>query len=194
MKKWFAVCFCVAVVLGAFAFAQSALISPGAPSPGASQNAPQNSPNDQSRITLDVTRVNVLFTVSDKKGRFVTNLTKDDFDVFENKKRQTILEFTAESDLPLRLGLLIDTSNSIRDRFRFEQEAASEFLNTLLRPKTDRAMIVSFDTDYTMQSELTDDHEADQGHPRSASGRRHCSVRRHFSRLPRPADERPATS
>lgn len=113
----------------------------------------------QSRITLEVTRVNILFTVSDKKGRFVTNLTKEDFEVFENKKRQNILEFTAESELPLRLALLIDTSNSIRDRFRFEQEAAIEFLNSLLRPRVDRAMIVSFDTAAELVSDLTDDHE-----------------------------------
>lgn len=113
----------------------------------------------QSRITLDVTRVNILYTVSDKKGRFVTNLVKEDFDVFENKKRQSILEFTAESELPLRMALLIDTSNSVRDRFRFEQEAAVEFLNSLLRPRTDRAMIVSFDTAPELVSDLTDDHE-----------------------------------
>ena len=56
------------------------------------------------RIILDVTRVNMLFTVTDKKGRFVTDLTKDDFEVFENKKPQTIPEFTAETDLPLRLA------------------------------------------------------------------------------------------
>jgi VWFA-related protein len=125
-------------------------------------SAPQAKPladDPQSRITLDVTRVNILFTVSDKKGRFVTNLTKEDFDVFENKKRQNILEFTAESDLPLRLALLIDTSNSVRDRFRFEQEAAIEFLNSLLRPRVDRAMIVSFDTAAELVADLTDDHE-----------------------------------
>lgn len=113
----------------------------------------------QSRITLDVTRVSILFTVSDKKGRFVTNLAKEDMEVIENKRRQNILEFTAESDLPLRLALLIDTSNSIRDRFRFEQEAAIEFLNSLLRPRQDKAMIVSFDTAAEMVSDLTDDHE-----------------------------------
>src|ERR1035438_6573125 len=55
------------------------------------------------RIILDVTRVNMLFTVTDKKGRFVTDLVKDDFQVFENKTPQNIAEFTAETDLPLRL-------------------------------------------------------------------------------------------
>jgi VWFA-related protein len=113
----------------------------------------------RNRISIDVSRVNILFTVSDKRGRFVTNLTRDDFEVFENKKRQQILEFTAESDLPLRLALLIDTSNSIRDRFRFEQEAAIEFLNSLLRPGADRAMIMGFDTAAELVTDLTDDHE-----------------------------------
>jgi Ca-activated chloride channel homolog len=122
------------------------------------QSQPPAAIDPQSRITLEVTRVNVLYTVSDKKGRFVTNLEKDDFDVAENKKVQKILEFTAESDLPLRLALLIDTSNSIRDRFKFEQEASIEFLNSLLRP-TDKAMIVSFDTAAEMVSDLTNDQE-----------------------------------
>jgi len=113
--------------------------------------------DDQTRIVLDVTRVNVLFTVSDKKGRFLTNLTRDDFEVLENKKPQKILEFAAESDLPLRLAILIDTSNSIRERFKFEQAAAMEFLNTILRPHQDRAMVVSFDTNTELVADLTDD-------------------------------------
>lgn len=138
MIKWLSVSVCAFVACGAFLWSQE---------------------DPQSRITLDVTRVNILFTVSDKKGRFVTNLTKDDFEVFESKKKQNILEFTSESDLPLRLGVLIDTSNSIRDRFRFIQEASIEFLNSLMRPKTDRALIVSFDTAAELVSDLSDDHE-----------------------------------
>jgi VWFA-related protein len=112
---------------------------------------------DQSRITLDVFRVNVLYTVSDKKGRFVTDLKQDDFEVTEAKKPQKILEFVAETDLPLRLAILIDTSNSIRERFKFEQEAATEFINNLIRPRHDRAMVVSFDTGAELASDLTDD-------------------------------------
>jgi hypothetical protein len=82
--------------------------------------------DESERIRLDVTRVNVLFTISDKRGRFVTDLDKEQFEIFEGKNRQQILEFVRESDLPLRLAILIDTSNSIRDRFRFQQEAAVE--------------------------------------------------------------------
>jgi len=112
------------------------------------------------RIILDVTRVNMLFTVTDKKGRFVTNLTRDDFQVTENKKPQTIVEFTAETDLPLRLGILIDTSNSIRDRFKFEQEAAISFIQSVVRKGQDKAMIVSFDTSTDLVADLIDDTEA----------------------------------
>ncbi|HWB95242.1 MAG TPA: VWA domain-containing protein [Bryobacteraceae bacterium] len=114
---------------------------------------------ERTRIILDVTRVNMLFTVTDRKGRFITNLGRNDFEVIENKKSQAIQEFTAESDLPLRLGILVDTSNSIRDRFRFEQEAAIQFLNSVIRPRQDRAMIVSFDTSAALVSDLEDDPE-----------------------------------
>jgi len=115
--------------------------------------------DEKTRFTLDVTRVNILFTVSDRKGRFVTNLTKDDFEVIESRQRQSILEFAAESDLPLRLAILIDTSNSVRDRFRFQQEAAIEFINSVMRPAVDKAVIVSFDTSINVAAELTGDVE-----------------------------------
>jgi VWFA-related protein len=117
-------------------------------------------PNDpQARITLDVTRVNMLFSVTDKKGRFVTNLGKDDFEVVESKKQQVIQEFTAETDLPLRLAILIDTSNSVRDRFRFEQEAAVQFINGVVRPRHDKVMVVSFDSSAELVADLVDDSE-----------------------------------
>jgi Ca-activated chloride channel homolog len=111
------------------------------------------------RISVDVTRVQLLFTVSDKKGRFVNNLAKEDFDVFEAKKPQSIVEFTAETDLPLRLAILIDTSNSIRDRFKFQQEAATDFINTVIRPNEDRMVIVSFDAAPELVVDLTGDVE-----------------------------------
>jgi Ca-activated chloride channel homolog len=113
--------------------------------------------DEPTRITVDVTRVDMLFTVTDKKGRFVTDLTKTDFEVFEGKKPQTIQEFSAESDLPLRLAVLIDTSNSIRERFKFEQEAASEFLKSVVHLNQDKAMVVSFDTAPELRADLMDD-------------------------------------
>lgn len=116
--------------------------------------APQQ---ESETIQVDVTRVSVLYTVTDRRGRFVTNLEKEQFDVFEGKNPQKILEFTRESDLPLRLGVLIDTSNSIRDRFRFQQEAALEFLRSVLRPGQDKAVVFGFDTAPSVVADLTDD-------------------------------------
>jgi Ca-activated chloride channel homolog len=120
------------------------------------QKPADRAPDDNSRIIVDVSRVNMLFTVSDKKGRFITDLTKDDFEVFENKKPQSIIEFTAETDLPLRLAILIDTSNSIRDRFRFQQEAATAFVRGVIRPRQDKSIVVSFDTAAELVADLTD--------------------------------------
>src|SRR5437763_4510231 len=136
-----------AVVLGLLAFSLT----------GQEQKPSASDPT--SRITLEVNRVNLLFTVSDKKGRFVTDLGKDDFDITENKKPQHILEFTAETNLPLRLAILIDTSNSIRDRFRFQQEAATRFIDSVMRPGQDKAMVVSFDTAAELVADLTGDTE-----------------------------------
>ena len=147
MKFSLAAILCMAVAL-------SAQISRPLPKPASNQAQAEEDPT--ARITLDVTRVNMLFTVSDKKGRFVTDLTRDDFEVFETKKPQNILEFTAESDLPLRIGILIDTSNSIRDRFRFQQEAATEFVNAVIRQGQDKGMVVSFDSVAELVSDMTD--------------------------------------
>ncbi|MGH9721898.1 MAG: VWA domain-containing protein [Bryobacteraceae bacterium] len=116
-------------------------------------------PDLQRPIVVDVTRVNLLFTVTDKKGRFITDLTREDFLVSENRKQQAIQEFAAETDLPLRLGILIDTSNSVRDRFKFEQEAVSEFINSVVRKRHDKAVIVSFDSAAELIADLTDDTE-----------------------------------
>jgi VWFA-related protein len=146
MKAWPAIL--MGILVGALASAQQ---------PVAEKPAPIDAPD--TRIKVDVTRVNVLFTVTDKKGRFITDLGKDDFSVTENKKAQVIQEFTAETDLPLRIAILIDTSNSIRDRFKFEQEAAIEFINSVLRPREDKAMVVSFDTAAELVADLMDDPE-----------------------------------
>jgi VWFA-related protein len=121
------------------------------------QQTPVMKDEDPTRITVEVTRVNMLFTVMDKKGRFVTNLNKDDFELVENKRPQNIQEFSAETDLPLRLGILIDTSNSVRDRFKFEQQAATEFVHSVMTAKRDKAMLVSFDSSAEMVSDLVDD-------------------------------------
>jgi Ca-activated chloride channel family protein len=129
----------------------------------AQQRPSEPSEGAGTRIILDVTRVNMLFTVTDKKGRFVTDLGRGDFLVLENKKPQEIAEFTAETDLPLRLGILIDTSNSIRDRFKFEQEAAVSFIQSVVHKGHDKAMVISFDTSAELVADLIDDTEKLEG-------------------------------
>jgi VWFA-related protein len=152
MKRW--------VLLAALGALGAALAS------GQQKTAPPpvQQAEEPARISVDVTRVNMLFTVTDKKGRFVTDLGREDFEVVEGKKPQNIAEFTAESDLPLRLGILIDTSNSIRDRFRFEQDAAAEFLRTVMRARVDKAILVRFDTRAELVTDLLDDpHQLEAG-------------------------------
>jgi VWFA-related protein len=117
----------------------------------------QNPAMPDEKISVDVTRVNMLFTVTDRKGRFVTDLVKDDFELIENKRPQVIQEFSAETDLPLRIGILVDTSNSIRDRFKFEQEAASQFVRSVLQSHLDKGMVISFDSTAQLISDLTND-------------------------------------
>jgi len=152
---------CIAVLCAPLCFApllaQNAALPSGQTAAGqpAIQGATES--DEATRIILDVTRVNILFTVTDKKGRFVTDLGKNDFDIVENKRSQTIQQFTAESDLPLRLAVLVDTSNSIRDQFRFEQQAAVRFMQSGLRPREDRIMLVSFDSAAELVSDLTGD-------------------------------------
>jgi VWFA-related protein len=135
------------LLAGAFLVAQN---PPPLPTP------PQDASGDPGTIRSEVTRVNMLFTVTDKKGRFVTDLNRDDFTVAENKKPQPILEFTAESDLPLRLAILIDTSGSITDRFKFQQEAANNFIHGVVRQQ-DKALIVAFDSSVELVADLTGD-------------------------------------
>lgn len=114
---------------------------------------------DPRRITVRVDLVNILFTVNDKKNRFVIDLTKDDFRVLENNKPQTVRFFSRESNLPLRIGLLVDTSNSVRDRLRFEQEAAIDFLTSVLIPGRDKAFVVGFDVESQLVQDYADDME-----------------------------------
>jgi Ca-activated chloride channel homolog len=108
-------------------------------------------------LRVRVNLVNVLFTVIDKKNRMVLDLTKDDFRVLEDNKPQSIRYFSRETNLPLRIGVLIDTSNSIRDRLRFEEEAAIDFLQETLRPGKDLAFVVAFDVEPQLLQDYTDD-------------------------------------
>ncbi len=148
---------------GIWATLAAAALAQNPPAPQNAQNPPgqeSTQPITDSRpIISRVELVNVLFTVTDKKSRMVLDLTKDDIRVMEDNKPQTIRFFSRESDLPLRIGVLIDTSNSIRDRLRFEQEAAIDFLSTTMRLGKDQAFVVGFDVEPQMLQDYTDDVE-----------------------------------
>ena len=121
------------------------------------------SPDDDSgtTITKTVNEVNVVFTVTDRHGHFVKNLTKSDFAVLDdNRPAEQIRSFHSETDLPFQVGLLVDASNSVRDRFKFEQEAAIEFLNQTVRPRYDKAFVVGFDVTPEVTQDFTDNTEA----------------------------------
>jgi VWFA-related protein len=127
--------------------------------PQSPAGAPESAPVASKPIKVRVDLVNVLFTATDKKNRLVVNLTKDDVRVFEDEKPQTVRFFSRESDLPLRIGILIDTSNSIRERLRFEQETAIDFLNATVRPGKDQAYVVAFDVEPQVLQDYTDNME-----------------------------------
>ena len=146
-----------ALVFWFFAAPQAAQEPKPSDNPPASSNSAP--PTDPTKIKVRVDLVNVLFTVTDKKNRLVIDLTKDDFNIVEDTKPQSIRYFSREANLPLRIGVLIDTSNSIRDRLRFEQEAAIDFLNSTVRPKKDLAYVVGFDVEPQLVSDYTDNME-----------------------------------
>jgi VWFA-related protein len=102
--------------------------------------------------------VNVIFTVTDKHNKFIKDLKQNQFKILDNNRPpKQILDFSAETDLPLRVGLLIDASNSIRDRFLFEQDAAVSFLHQIIRPKTDKAFVLAFDEVWDLTQDFTGD-------------------------------------
>jgi Ca-activated chloride channel family protein len=125
-----------------------------APSPGSAKSEEAAPPVFRTRVE----EVNLIFTVTDKRGKFVKDLTQDQFKILDNNRPpKEVLNFEAQTDLPLRLGLLIDASNSIRDRFLFEQQAATEFLQEIIRISTDKAFVLAFDEVWDLIQDFTND-------------------------------------
>jgi VWFA-related protein len=127
------------------------LAAPALPQEPAQQPAQQ-----EQTIKTQVNLVNLFATVRDKKKQVMTNLKKEDFRIFENDQEQKVAFFSNEKTLPITLGLMIDTSRSEENRLPAEQEAATRFLNQVLR-KGDEAMVISFGADVDLLSDFTDD-------------------------------------
>lgn len=138
----------------AVAWGQSA---PGKSNPPAVSPAPQSQP--VTTLSVQVKVVNVLATVRDKHGKIVNNLTKDDFTLAEDGRPQTIHYFTREADLPLTLGLLVDTSISQRRVIDQERSASHGFLDQMVRADTDKAFIIHFDREVELLQDLTSSRE-----------------------------------
>jgi len=128
--------------------------SPGGPPPASS--APNEQPvdiGDTQTLKVNVNLVNVYFSVRDKNG-YITNLHKDDCEIYEDKALQKTKNFTQEKNLPLTIGILLDTSGSQQNVLPMEQDAGAEFLKDVLTPK-DEAFLISFDINVDLLADYT---------------------------------------
>ncbi len=133
----------------------------GAPAPtftgisSDSQAAPQSDPATTSTISVFTNEVDLIFTVSGKNGRFVTGLQQQGFGLLDDGRPPTrVISFTQQTNLPLRVGVMLDTSSSIRQRFEFEQQAATDFFLQVMHP-ADRAFIEGFDVQTDISQDFT---------------------------------------
>jgi VWFA-related protein len=140
-------------------YAQQPAAQP-APAPAAQQPAPP--PADQQIDTgapivrLNANEVNLIFTVTDKHGHYIPNLRQSDFALLDDQKAPArVTSFRQQINLPLRVGIVIDASTSIRTRFQFEQQSATEFLLQILKARSDRAFVMGFDVTPTVTQDWT---------------------------------------
>jgi len=136
-------------------FAQQPQIPPA--KPAEATPAEQQIQKSQTTIPVTVNLVDVLFTVLDRRNKLVPGLEKQDFKVLDDNVPQDVRYFSRQSDLPLRIGMLLDTSNSIRDRLKFEQDAANNFLFSVLRHNKDEAFVMTFDDEPQVLQAFTGD-------------------------------------
>jgi VWFA-related protein len=127
--------------------------------PEVSRLATAQVPTIMETIKVRVDLTNVFMTVTDPQNHAVLGLTKNDFRLFEDNQPQKIRNFSAENGLPLRIAILVDCSYSVRDHLRFEEEAAIEFLKTIMRPRRDLAFVVAFSQEEQVWQDYTDDIE-----------------------------------
>ena len=135
--------------------------APAAQQPGAPPAAPSGSDANAPTIKVSVNEVSLIFTVTDKHGRYIPNLQLHDFALLDDQKApEMVRSFHQQINLPLRVGILIDTSTSIHSRFKFEQQAAQEFLLQILTARSDRAFVMGFDVTPTLTADWTKDLDA----------------------------------
>ena len=124
--------------------------------PAHSQNDQQQPPESGGTLRVETKLVDVFATVRDKHNGIINDLTKDDFKIFEDGKEQKITYFGKETDMPITLAILMDTSGSMYNILDAEKEAASSFVHEIMRKK-DEAVVISFDTDEDLLADFTED-------------------------------------
>ncbi len=149
----------LAAIAGLALFAGPATLPQGVSTPGkaysAAQQLPSNISDQTYRVSVDL--INIFCSVWDSKtNAFLTNLTREKFLVFENGERQEIKNFSRETNLPLTIALLVDTSQSVAPKLKFAQEAATNFFYSVLK-ESDRALLVEFDSGVTLVQDFTND-------------------------------------
>jgi len=112
-------------------------------------------------LRVNVNEVNLIFTVTDKHGQYIPNLRQSDFALLDDRKAPAhVKSFHQQINLPLRVGIVIDASTSIRQRFQFEQQSATEFLLEILKTRSDRAFVMGFDVTPTVTQDWTNNLDA----------------------------------
>jgi len=143
------------LVLGCCLWLPAQQQNPPAQPPAQDQQAqPSSDQEPLQTFKAEVNVVNLFYNVKDKHGMLIPNLTKDNFEVLEDGKPQTIKYFSAESNQPLTLGIMIDTSASQTRVLDIEQESCAQFLRAVLRDK-DLAFVINFDTDVDLDQDFT---------------------------------------
>jgi VWFA-related protein len=128
----------------------------GAPNAG----TPDAGAPDQT-IRVFTNEVNLIFTVTDKHGHYIPNLQLNDFALLDDQRApEKVTSFRQQINLPLRVGIVVDASTSIRTRFQFEQQSATEFLLNILKARSDRAFVMGFDVTPTIEQDWTNNLDA----------------------------------
>ena len=132
--------------------------APAAKQPAAQPSGQQPDTGVYTIPPLTVNEVNLIFTVTKKNGEYVPNLKQSDFALLDDQKAPSkVTSFHQQINLPLRVGIVIDASTSIRQRFQFEQESAIDFLLQILKARSDKAFVVGFDVTPTVTQDWTND-------------------------------------
>jgi len=163
-RRFFGLVLGAGLVAAAIGAQQPAATKPAAPSQNPANQQPAV-PSGQAQsdvnaytIPVGVNEVDLIFTVTDRHGHYVPNLKQSDFALLDDQRAPARVDsFHQQINLPLRVGLLIDTSSSIHSRFQFEQQSAIEFLLDIVKPRSDRAFVMGFDTTPTVTENWTND-------------------------------------